>query len=232
MSTDIGPAGYGNSSLIGEQSGLSVDGIETTIRNIDVWGNVIAYVANLTSKSVAESIMIYSNKILPFDTGELMDSGFVETVEGSSIGIKVTNVETDSQEGAYALAKEMGNLAPDLTPSFMARGGLGRMRTYTKYACGYTAEHAATVHENKFNVEWNPSSKTGRTNPFGDGAKRDHFLLEAYDHHKDKFSQAMKTGIEQANARIAIIAAGNAPKPAALPTALSSGGGRPRLIKR
>lgn len=230
----IGPAGFGQSSLIPGQAGLRAEGVDTTIANIREWGDIVTFIVGLTSKKTAESIMVFSNKILPFDTGELMDSGFIDSIEGAGNKLfseggnaRSTILETGGAEGSI----DAFDLAPDITPTFMARGGLGRMRTYTKYTCGYTADYAAKVHENLHNAEWRPTSKSGRTNPFGDGPKKDHFLLLAYHAHQDKFSQAMKIGIEQANARIAARAAANAPKPTTQTQAGLAVPGRPRLVR-
>lgn len=234
MANIVGPKGIGSSSLIPEVSSgrrtgqLRVDGMQETVQNLNEWGSITAYITSLTSKKVAQSIMGYSNRILPFDTGELMDSGFIDTVEGADAGGKLsgrTIAASDSKEGTV----EYANLIPEISTAFtVAQKGFGGSRTYTKYACGYTADHAATVHENPFNAQWNTSSKSGQKNPFGDGPKRDHFLLEAYNAHKDKFSLAMKAGIEQVNAQFeARVSSRNRALPG-----LSAGTGKPRLIKR
>jgi len=234
MANIVGPTGYGNSSLIpkvssGSRTGqLRVDGMQETINNLETWGSITAYLVSLTSRKTATSIMVYSNKIVPFDTSELQSSGFIDTVEGAEAAGQLSGrtVPTGtSLEGTV----EYANLIPEITTVFsVPQRKFGGTRQYTKYACGYTADHAAVVHENPFNAVWHTSSISGVKNPFGDGPKRDHFLLEAYNAHKDKFSQAMKAGIEQINARFAARVSQRA---GALP-GLSAGTGRPRLIKK
>lgn len=234
MANIVGPGGYGSTSSLvpkvssGRRTGaLRVDGMQETVENLNEWGSITVYLVELTSKNVATSIMQYSNRIVPFDTSELQSSGFIDSVAGAEAGGKLTG-RTVPVGGSKEGTVEYANLIPEITPSFQAPGGLGRMRAYTKYACGYTADHAATVHENPHNAQWNPSSKSGVKNPFGDGPKRDHFLLEAYNAHKDKFSAAMKAGIEQSNAKLEARFAARLNK---LP-GLSAGTGKPRLIKR
>lgn len=234
MANIVGPSGIGNSSLIpavgsGKRTGqLRVDGLQETADNISEWGSLTAYLVELTSKKTATSIIVYSNKIVPFDTSELQQSAFVDSVGGADAAGQLSGRTIQagaSMEGTVNYAM----LIPEISTVFsVSQRKFGGTRQYTKYACGYTAHHAAIVHENPYNAHWNPSSKSGVTNMFGDGPKKDHFLLEAYNMHKDKFSQAMKAGIEQVNARFA---ARVAQRKGALP-GLSSGTGPPRLVKR
>lgn len=233
MANITGPKGITTSSLIPEVSSgrrtgqLRVDGAQETVGNLNAWGSITAYLVELTSKNVAISIIRYAQRIVPFDTGELQESAFVDSVEGAEAGSKLSGRTIPIGQSAEGTV-EYSNLIPEISQTFSAPGNFGGHRMYTKYACGYTADHAATVHENPFNAQWNTSSKSGVKNPFGDGPKRDHFLLEAYNAHKDKFSQAMKMGIEQINQQFQ---ARVASRTKALP-GLSAGTGKPRLIKK
>jgi hypothetical protein len=231
-----GPEGYGQSSLIPQPStgrrtgvaGTDMSGVRETKWALLEWGQLAAFATNITSKALALKIIRYSQKIVPFDTGELQWSAFVDTTEamGNSLSYSV-DVAGKETEGTI----EFSSVMPGFSTQMVRQGNFGGTRTYTKYVCGYTAHHAAKVHENEAGVPvFHSQSVSGVANPFGDGPKRDHFLLEAYNAHKDQFSQAMIAGIQEVDKAFRDKYAQIQGAPAK--TALSGAPGKPRLVKR
>lgn len=227
-SSDIA-AGYG--AAITQEPAVSVSGIEPTLRALWEWQEMAVYVTTFTSGQVAKGVFFESQRHVPYDTGELYDSGFVEQVERiqgsaehSTIFGKQSPVIDESFPGVGDLNKYFPDMSSLITvPTF---GKTGPMRGYTRWMVGYDAPHAVLVHENLRNIaEWGQGK-----GPYPSEQKWDHFLLKAYEKHQDVFSAAMKAGIEASINAIGVKAAAMA-KSAPAP-GLAAGVGKPRLIKR
>lgn len=216
----------GRSALAGltQAQGLSITGIQETIQNLRDWGAMAVYVTSFTSRRVAHSVKISSQRIVPYDTGELFDSAFIDTVAGAEESGLLSKFTVEGIGGNVEGTVNYSAFIPTIAPNFQLPGNVGGMRTFTKYVVGYSADHAAVVHENPFSREWNQDTNS----PYPD-RKRDHFLLHAYNMHRDAYSGAMYQGIAMTlkaiDARVSV-----SRRPAVAP-GLSAGTGRPRLVK-
>lgn len=213
LSTDIASA-FG--------SGLAITGVHETAGNFRDFSKLALFMTGFTSKRVALAVFKKSQRHVPYDTGELFDSGYVSYAGYTSERTDNPTVIDENIEGT--VAAYVKGLA--VRGMFTGASGFFAVRQFTNYSVGYTADHAVLIHENPPTA----SSPTGMQfrqdtkSPFRD-LKTDHFLLNSYHAYKHRFSAAMLIGMKGVEDAIAAIAAKQA-------TALSSGAGKPRLVRR
>lgn len=212
-------------------AGLSVDNMMEVIGDLRSWMSMAAYITAFTSNRVAHLVFNYSQRRVPYDTGELYDSGYVDTVAGAELGGKLTKL-TVIEENAEGTPDFIAVNLRDIQPGFSlpSNVGVGGMRTYNKYAVGYTADHSSIVHENPYGMQFNQGavSRSGRPVPHANHRKMDHFLLNAYHAYASRYSNAMRMGIEQLNAQFRSKSTARA----MAKSGLSPGKGPPRLIPK
>lgn len=221
------PAGGGRrtGALSSEAGGgIRVHGEEFTVRNIRDVDMGAVFAAAFVNARTAYAVLDRSFDYVPYKTGELMSTGKVGS--GSDFG------DNDPFGGRMPTPSLRGEgegnwSAKDLTAGFSGaqaitsvsmRSGIA-VRTFQRYWVGYTADHAALVHENPYNYKF----KQG-TGPRPTTIKQDHFLLQAYRDLEPVYSAAhhiaLATVIEAIGARAETQKRG-----------LSAGTGRPRLVK-
>lgn len=186
-----------------QAAGLTVIGGDAVSEALRTWGAMVVYTTAFISRATAESVKAASDKRVPEKTGELLDSGFVSSGasafgspdSGSSglIGGKFSPA-IGSIEGTPDYAR----VIPTISPTFSLKMGNFGTRTFHKYVVGYTADHAAVVHENPHGAQFQqpPTTSIGRTMKFNH-PKKSHFLLDAYNEHREFYSMAMYRGIQQ-----------------------------------
>lgn len=211
-----------------ETAAIRVHGEGYTIRNIRDVDMGAVFVASLISARTAYAILDRSFNYVPYKTGELMASGTVgsasEFGDNDPFGGRVPVDSLSSRGSGEWNDRDLtaGMTGDKILGTVTMKSGVAT-RTFNRYWCGYTAHHAAVVHENPYSWEF----KQGK-GPRPQHKKQDHFLLKAYRELEPFFSAA------QAAALSAILTAINARAEAqkrAMMGALSAGTGRPRLVK-
>lgn len=223
-------------------SGLEVRGIGETTARIRDWQALALYIVGFTSKAVAHIVLTDAKKHAPYDTGELYDSGYVKDSGGPG-GVNTTVAESLGISAIDSLGGEGGTpmegseryaaLITNIQTSFTQRDYFGTgMRTFHRYVVGFSAPHAALIHENPRGIKFNPGPITLTTKqrmPYPNEQKKDHFLLDAFNNNRDRYSQAMMANFQRLDAAFTERQSGAyRPAPAA---GLSSGAGRPRLVR-
>lgn len=212
------------------QSALAVEGIQETISALKDFTQMALYTTTIISKAVAMSILDHAQRHTPYDTGELLYSGFVQSGDAfkqythSRMAGRLSPSVSNDVSGIGVF----NAIQPELEGSLVigATGRIGFQRTFTRWVVGFDADHAVIVHENPHDWDFWKSQGKG---PYPSDQKTDHFLLNSYDAHRDVFSSAMQIGIQRLIGRTAVLAAASKGK---APTALTSGIGRPILVRR
>jgi len=214
-----------------------VEGIDGVVRVMAWFETTALVVTHMTSKLVAHSIFNESQWHVPYDTSELYDSGYWGEAGLALSGSISTGIEFEAGVPSIPQKEGVDSIIATVNKDAIFRGsGRGGVppRPYVKYAVGYTAEHAVVVHENPRGQVWNQDAWAKRK---AQGNKKDHFLKDAYDNHRDVFSKAMHAGIA---ATIAM--AGQQAEPPQMQTAATvkppqtqaglAVPGAPRLVRR
>lgn len=216
-----------------QASGLSVEGVEWTRDNLKNWLALSLYITAFTSEKIARRVLATAKKHVPYDTGDLYDSGYVSRADSVGAGgaalserLGITTIE-ENVEGVE------GALITNIQQSFSRMDYFGTgQRTFFKWVAGFTSDHAAVVHENPRGVSFQPppTSKSGYSMPTND-PKFDHFMLYAFNQHKSEYSGAMMQNLATLNAQFGARAAGQKAAESK-GFGLSRGAGAPRLVRR
>lgn len=217
-----------------QASGLSVSGIDETVDNIKNWLALSLYITAFTSEKIARRVLATAKKHVPYDTGDLYDSGYVsraDSVGGGGAPLSERLGITTIDENVEGVA---GALITNIQQSFSQVGMFGGgQRTFFKWVAGFTSDHAAVVHENPKGVhpfQQPPTSRSGLSMPTND-PKFDHFMLYAFNQHKSEYSAAMMQNLAMLNATFQ--ARATSQKTAESKAfGLSRGAGAPRLVRR
>jgi hypothetical protein len=191
--------------------GIRVHGVADTTDNLHLTATTAVYTTAFINLRHALMVLDRSLDYVPWKTGELFESGVIGSVEGDFTS------ESDPFRG-------LGSVDKFDTPGHMAVAGsvsfkVGAVtRTFSRYYIGFTAAHAAIIHETEANYNQNTGKRPHK------GPKGSHYLLRAYQELEHRFSAAH-------HAALAYVVELAGMRAAKAPTALSAGGGRPRLIR-
>jgi len=191
------------------QAGLTVSGVSEVHGQFRDYKALAVYMTVFVSREVARRVLSTSLDHTPYDTGELFKSAFMSDVNGEDTLFGKFTVIDENIEGTEASSIKM----PNIDESWLMAGGFGSKRAYTKYVVGYRDDKAPIIHENPKGQVWRQETNSPRN-----GVKMDHFVLYAYNKHRDLYSAAMRTGMKG----IEDFVAGRTRQPL----------GKPRLIKK
>jgi len=212
MALKLPPPSKGTSSLLGVGSqtkrggvssfqagahGLTVTGGADVNEMLETWGAMAVYVTSFVSSAVAHSVFNDSQNRVPYDTGELYESGYHESMSGIADSLPLTVKIAENVVGTEDYARVLPKINTSFTHRASGRAGNLGARTYNQYGVGYTAPHAAVVHETNIKYHQPPLSASNLQMPHPEHEKTSHFLLKAYENHRAYYTNAMIAGIQQ-----------------------------------